>query len=219
MPQATLGQWLQYTTDRVSVQCLTQLMGRMEEHEPKRHTEAATLLSNGVWPDLLYESTCVNAAVLCMMHALRSHSLQADPFLPAITTHSPTGVEINTQDIGEVWWLFDAEWPYLAEVFKSGEVPSSRLPHMDRRQLAGKDVARILGPTKPNIKVLRSKMTKCPYSLRCVTKVLMRGFGNTSAYYITQVYTCTCVLNALEPCMQYLNSIGPFTRGSHQEAA
>jgi hypothetical protein len=179
-PQATLGQWLRSSTETVPVRCLDLLMARLENHEPQQHARAATLLSSGTMPDLLYSanSNCINPAILCCMHACRKASSNKNVYLPAphrdashpVCSMPPpasitaTSVEISMQEIGEVWWLFDADQPYLAEVFKSGEVSGSRFPHMDRSMVKGNHVARVLGCTRQHMKVVSRKATMCSYT-------------------------------------------------------
>jgi hypothetical protein len=182
-PQATLGQWLRSSTETVPVRCLELLMRRLEHHEAQQHARAATLLSSGEMPDLLYsaDSSCVNPAVLCIMHACEIAKRNKLVYLPVphrdvVCQGNPAGTDSSWQEVGEVWWLFDADQPYLAEVFKNGRVPSSRLPHMDRSScLKGNHIARVLGCTRPRLKVVSSKQTFClytPWYVSCLISLL-----------------------------------------------
>ncbi len=147
----------------------------------QHHAEAENLLTSGGWPDILYKdaSSSFTAALFCFMHALRTPAYVADEYLPAVTSRTLTGAhaEINTHDIGEVWWLFDAEQPYLAEVFKGGNVPGSRFPHMDKSRIKGNAVARILGSAKRHMKVVSRSAKKRLYSLGCTLETFVVLFS------------------------------------------
>jgi hypothetical protein len=56
--------------------------------------------------------------------------------------------------VGEVWWLFDSGVPYLAEVFSGGDVPTGRLPHVDKGSIHGKHVVRVLGRRHSFVKLV-----------------------------------------------------------------
>jgi hypothetical protein len=143
-------------------------------HEPEQHAQAAALLSSGTMPALLYcaDRLSVNPALLCCLHAKRTYRSPKTVYLPvpsrasssdtdhrsmAVPSTTNTGSESIVQQLGEVWWLFDAEQPYLVEVFRDGMIPSSRLPHVNRAALRGRDVARVLGSSKLEIKVVSRK--------------------------------------------------------------
>jgi hypothetical protein len=202
-------------------------MRRLENHEAQQHARAATLLSSGEMPDLLYsaDSNCINPAILCCMHACRKASYKKHVYLPAPhrdishpvcsmpapASITATCVEISMQEIGEVWWLFDAEQPYLAEVFKNGQVPESRLPHMDRSMMKGNHVARVLGSTRHHIKMLRPNASMFLYTPWCVPYVsthlyLLRG----NKYDASVAHERTC--------MQDLKPV-PAERAARQQEA
>ena len=169
-----------------------QLVARLEKHEPDQHAHAATLLSAGTMPSLLYSANIksVNPALLCCMHASRTalvkHVYLSAPRLdsslsvcsvPPTACSNPvlqdprtalTCVETCMQELGEVWWLFDAEQPYLAEVFKNGTVPGSRLPHVDRSVAKGNHLARVLGCSRQRMKMVRRNASMCLFTPWCV---------------------------------------------------
>jgi hypothetical protein len=172
-PRATLGRWLQTSQEAVTLKTLELLLARLQRHEPEQHQKAEALLSTGTMPNLLYstESNGTSPAILCFMHACRT--LKRQIYLPEFrrdTAPPGPGVEVDMQDLGEVWWLFDADRPYLAEVFVNGQVPRCRLPHLDRTVVQGRHVARVLGRSKHHIKVLREKATTFLYTPWCGTK-------------------------------------------------
>jgi hypothetical protein len=171
------------------VRTMVLLMARHKKHEPEQHAQAEALLASGAFPNILYRadvtSPTVNPAILCCLHASikgRSNNLA---FLPtpcrdislvhAVTSQpgnvgaSDTCVHTHVQDIGELVWLSDAPSPYLAEVFWEGNIPSSRLPHVDRDEVKGKHVARVLGSTPLEVKVLGRKVTTILYTILCAT--------------------------------------------------
>jgi hypothetical protein len=74
--------------------------------------------------------------------------------------------------VGEVWWLFDQGRPYLAEVFKEGEVPASRLPHLDRSSVKGRHVARLLD-RHSTVKLLPRSARLCLFTAWCAPSVLV----------------------------------------------
>jgi hypothetical protein len=175
-PQTTLGQWLRSSTEAVPVQSLHLLMDRFKKHERKQHTATAILLGSGMMPDLLYSASSrnINPAMLCLMHACGMARTSNQALLPALpepvaSTPPPTlcthSGDTSTHELGEMWWLFDAD-PYLAEVFKNGIVPGSRLPHMDRTAVNGDHVARILGCDRPRTKLVQKKAAMCLYTRR-----------------------------------------------------
>lgn len=146
-----------------------QLKVRLEVHEKQVHDEAVRLLSTGTFPNVLY-TACkrVNMAIMCLMHASvmsRERKLQ---YLPA-PRQVPQDIQLSgdAPQIGEVWWLFDADQPYLAEVFCDGAVPDNRLPHLDRSALKGAHVARVLGSSRQHVKVLRKGASMCLYTAWC----------------------------------------------------
>jgi hypothetical protein len=167
------GAVAQASREAVTVKTLELLLARLQRHEPEQHQKAEELLSTGTLPNLLYctESHGTNLTVLCCMHACCTVKKQVylpEPRRDAAPTG--TGVEAVEQDLGEDRWLFDADQPYLAEVFMNGQVPGSRLPHLDRSIMKGRHVARVLGRSRHHIKVLRENSTMFLYTPWCGTK-------------------------------------------------
>jgi hypothetical protein len=166
------------------------MMKRLEYHVPAKHKQTLNFLSSGTMPDLLYHANMphVNPAILYCMHANRTVATTNILYLPhpegsgvvtphalpapnpicseAAASNTPSNVEATRPDIGIVWWLFDADKPYLAEVFENGNVPNSRLPHLDRSMAKGNHLARILGCTRQQVKVVSRKATMCLYTIR-----------------------------------------------------
>jgi hypothetical protein len=160
------------------------LMSRLKNHEPETYSSAAALLQTGTMPDLLFrqESCTVNPALLYLMHASQCASISCHTSLPAMPgsvapVSGPQLADCAQQTcgageckigaVGEVWWLFDAGIPYLAEVFKGGAVPEGRLPHMDKRSIRGRHVARILGRQFQFVKMVASTARMCLFSAWC----------------------------------------------------
>jgi hypothetical protein len=155
-PYIALGQWLRHSDEAVPVESLKRLMARFQLQEQQQHADTAAMLLTGTMPNLLF-SASVNPALLCIMHAYHTHSAKVRGYLPcpcvlpqsnpctSPTENSDVACLSYARAIGEVWWLFDAERPYLAEVFKKGDVPNNRLPHLDRSTLKGQHIARMLG--------------------------------------------------------------------------
>lgn len=147
-----------------------QLMKRLKDHAPHLHSEAAAILSSGTFPHVLFNSDA-NPAILSCMHASLSAKNQGNVYLSAAETDSSARkclqTEINPQDIGQVWWLFDAPQPYLAEVFVGEDLPDSRLPHLERPAVKGCHVARMLGRTNQHVNVLRKKPAMCLFTPWC----------------------------------------------------
>jgi hypothetical protein len=146
-------------------------MERLREHEPGIHETAERLLRTGTLLSLLASSDhTVNPAILFLMHAstLSCQYLPATLHVPP-TPPSPPGAQCcdaGTEAVGEVWWLFDQGRPYLAEVFKAGEVPACRLPHLDRSSIKGRHVARLLG-RQQTIKLLPHSARMCLFTPWC----------------------------------------------------
>jgi hypothetical protein len=151
---------------------MRRLMRRLKAHEPELHAQAAAVLKSGTMPALLYsaDSLLVNPALLCCLHAKRTYRSPATVYLPvrsrastfegdhlSVAVPSTTNTDDVVQQLGEVWWLFDAEQPYLVEVFTDGKIPSSRLPHLDRAAFRGKHAARVLGSTRLETKTVSKK--------------------------------------------------------------
>jgi hypothetical protein len=172
----------------VPVKRIRKLMNRMAVHDHKRYTQAAECLSSGKMPDVLYcGSHNVNPAIVCLLHATKENTSSKIIYLPApasnstpFEAHEPTAVS----DVGEVWWLFDADQPYLAELFEDGKVPASRLPHLDRTRVAGKHVARVLGGERTQIKLIEKKAAMVVYTPWCGPAVLENSMLCGSAIII-----------------------------------
>jgi hypothetical protein len=166
-PLETLGRWLQASTEAVAVATVKKLMARLEKHEPRLHSRAESLLSTGTMPPLMFcaSSVSVNPALLCCMHACHTYSSKTHAYLPC-PENTDAGVELVAQDIaiGEVWWLLDAEQPYLAEVFMDGDVPNNRLPHVNRCARKGMHVARLLGDARNRTKEVSKKARMCLFT-------------------------------------------------------
>jgi hypothetical protein len=179
-PRAVLGRWLRHSGEAVSTKPFLQLMERFQEHEPKRHSKADALLQSGSMPALLFSNHTrqrgVNPAMLYIMHASRcplvvpstnrTGSLQTSArrlVSPAVCNHMQhlTLTDKYKGAVGVVWWLFNSERPYLAEVFEHGAVPAGRLPHVHRSTIQGRHVARILGQRSHFIEQITPNARRC----------------------------------------------------------
>jgi hypothetical protein len=155
-----------------------QLKERLATHEKKQHDAAEALILAKPFPDLLFcagPDRSLNPAILCCMHASIIARSPKSIYLPApdevrnvsMGAQTQESEVSSTMETGEVWWLFDGPLPYLAEVFPNGEVPESRLPHLERRGVDGNPVARRLGGHRQYIKVMRNEPSMCLYSKWC----------------------------------------------------
>jgi hypothetical protein len=165
-----LGQWLRQSTQSVDVREIRQVLERLKHHEPDQYQSLEDILQSGKYPDLLFarDLARANPALLCLMHLSRSASVASCTTVPtqvnaplqvsSLSMLQPAMAPLDRScvagDVGEVWWLFDAGAPYLAEVFKGGDVPAGRLPHVDRSSIRGKHVARVLGRRHSFVKLL-----------------------------------------------------------------
>jgi hypothetical protein len=170
-PRQVLGEWLQHSYQSVDIRAVQLTMERLKVHEPHTYEAAAALLRTGTPSSLLMrDDHTVNPAILCLVHA-SDLSCQYLPVTPCVPTRvcSPPGAQCcdaGAEAVGEVWWLFDQGRPYLAEVFNKGEVPASRLPHLDRSSIKGRHVARLLG-RQQTIKLLPHSARMCLFTPWC----------------------------------------------------
>lgn len=195
-----LGRWLQTSNKPVAVRELQSHLQRLAAHEPQLHAHAASLLSSGTMPSLLYSSVSagVNPALLCCMHATSTHvatSGEERALLPLAVPVQASLPPLDPRDIGEVWWLFDEEQPYLAEVFAAVHVPDSRLPHLDRAKTTSGLVARVLGRTQQHVKLVRNHVRRCMftpwYAYSPGTRVAADSFGNPNMFHALHAVACT----------------------------
>ena len=145
---ARLGTWLQHSTGSVRVIELQRLLARLEQQEPQSYRDTEALLQTGAMPQLVFSSDigAVNPALLYCMHASHSACREHRVFLPSpncdlqtLPDHELRDMTLTpscAQEVGEVWWLFDAEGPYLAEVFQHGQVPQVKTCQMAHGWLA-----------------------------------------------------------------------------------
>jgi hypothetical protein len=225
----SLGRWLQSSAEPVPARWMQQMTSRLETHEKQQHDEATALLSTGKFPAVLYSAVNhnpVQPAILCIMHACEIAKRNKLVYLPVpqrdvvchvsssppLARDNPAGTDSNWQEkVGEVWWLFDAEQPYLAEVFKNGQVPDSRLPHLDRSIVKGRDVAHILGRSRQHIKTLRPNATRILYTPWCVPNV-------STHLYLLRGNKCGSSVAHERTCMQDLKPVPAEGAARLQEA-
>jgi hypothetical protein len=143
-------------------------MQRLKNHEPDTYRSLEDTLQSGTMPSLLFcRDLCrANPALLTLMHLSRHASVVSStcvPSPPRVPTQQASMQQSNQLSlqpncaagaVGEVWWLFDSGAPYLAEVFTGGDVPTGRLPHVDRGGIHGKHVARVLGRRHSFVKLV-----------------------------------------------------------------
>jgi hypothetical protein len=167
-PRVALGEWLQHSTQTADIRELQAVCQRLMRHERPLYDAAAKIVQSGVLPDALFQSQShtVNPALLFMMHACTSGLGRGsqDEIVPPVLVANIPADSTNRADVGEVWWLYSGGRPYLAEVWVDGEVPESRLPHLDRGTIKGRLVSRPLGQRAPPIKLSPQSIAKCIYS-------------------------------------------------------
>jgi hypothetical protein len=187
-PRVKLGAWLRHSTQSVDSRELQMLMDRLKHHEPETYSTTAARLRTGTMPMLLFShDLCpVNPALLYLMHA--SHcALQSSqrnlPATPSTATWLSGPQQVDSAEdecdagetpsgaVGEVWWLFDSGTPYLAEVFSRGAVPDCRLPHLDRSNIRGRHVVRVLGSRCSFAKVVSATARMCLFTAWCASAI------------------------------------------------
>lgn len=176
-----LGTWLQDFSQIVDVKEMRNWLQRMKEWEPHRYSAAVAAIEQRTsLPQLFSLQLPLNPVLLYLLHHLTSsmrpchHTLetpvQASPELLSSRSGDdarascPAGGDHKKVAVGEVWWLFDVRQPYLAEVFKDGNIPCTRLPYLDRSSVRGMHVARLLGKTTSKVKILPKSARFCLYT-------------------------------------------------------
>lgn len=161
----SLGEWLKYSHEAVRVARARGVLQRLQIHEPATWRRLAGLEDTPQSTEDLLQHR--HPALAMMYIDVKKSTDDRSFYLPTCAGRNvPTGCDDS--QVGEVFWLFDQQWPYPVELFWEGVVPAARLPHFHRTSIKkNHHIARRLGQRQNCIKQVPASARMCPCSTGC----------------------------------------------------